>query len=329
MSGEVEHRSGIGSLVVGGEASGGFPPGSHPVGVYLASLSPGSRRTMRASLDSIAGFLSGGREDAWSLRWNGLEYHHAAAVRSALSEVYAPATANKMLSALRGVMKECLRLRLISAEDYSRTCDIPPVRGSKAPKGRALSSGELGSLLHVCAVDEKRSRGARDYSMIALMYSSGLRRSEVVSLTTEDYSTRESKITIRSGKGNKGRVSPINTHTRDAIDSWLSLRAITPYGGPLFCPISKSGEPQEKPMTDQGVLYILQRRALEAGVERFTPHDLRRTFIGDLLGAGADIATVQQLAGHANVQTTAGYDRRGDAAKRRAADLIRLPGDDG
>lgn len=78
-------------------------------------------------------------------------------------------------------------------------------------------------------------------------------------------------------------------------------------------------------MTDQGVLYILQRRAEEAGIASFTPHDLRRTFIGDLLEAGADISTVQKLSGHANVQTTAGYDRRGEEAKRRAADLINLP----
>jgi site-specific recombinase XerD len=80
---------------------------------------------------------------------------------------------------------------------------------------------------------------------------------------------------------------------------------------------------QLRRMTPQAVLLIVQKRATEAGVESFSPHDFRRTFCSDLLDAGVDIVTVQKLAGHASPVTTAKYDRRGEEAKRRA--VQRLP----
>jgi site-specific recombinase XerD len=78
-------------------------------------------------------------------------------------------------------------------------------------------------------------------------------------------------------------------------------------------------------MTDQAVYSILVRRARQANVRRFSPHDLRRTFVSNLLDAGADVVTVQKLAGHANVETTARYDRRGEEAKRKAVGLVDTP----
>jgi integrase len=78
-------------------------------------------------------------------------------------------------------------------------------------------------------------------------------------------------------------------------------------------------------LTDQAIYYILDERRQQAGVEPFTPHDLRRTFAGDLLDAGADLATAQKLMGHTNPATTAGYDRRSEQVKRKAVAALSVP----
>ncbi|MEA5495795.1 site-specific integrase [Limnoraphis robusta] len=75
-------------------------------------------------------------------------------------------------------------------------------------------------------------------------------------------------------------------------------------------------------MNSGAVWRILQKRGQLAGLEPFSPHDLRRTFCGDLLDAGVDIVTVQKLAGHSSPVTTAKYDRRGEETKRKAVQKL-------
>ena len=119
----------------------------NPAAVYLAGLKPSSRRTMKQALDQVAGMLSSGQADCLSLNWSRLRFQHTALVRSQLMEKYKPATANRILCAVRGTLKAAWRLELMTAEDYYRARDIPGIVGSTLPAGRELTNGEICALL--------------------------------------------------------------------------------------------------------------------------------------------------------------------------------------
>ena len=292
-------------------------PVTSPAAVYLAQLAPSGRRTMHGALDTIARLL--GQDDCFSCPWSALRYQHTAALRTALQESYAPATANKMLAALRRVLKECWQLGLMTVEEYQRAASVKVIKADTLPKGRALTLAEVTALLTACAHDSTPA-GIRDAAMIALMASSGPRRSEVAALKVADYEPSDGCVTIRNGKGHKDRRVYVSGGAKVALDDWMVLRGHEP--GALFTATTRA---DLEAMTDQAVLVILKRRAKEAGVAPFSPHDLRRTMITRLLENGADLLHVQQLAGHADVSTTQRYDRRGEQSKKDAAAKLQLP----
>jgi site-specific recombinase XerD len=291
-----------------------------PAGVYLARLSPGSRRAQAAALETIAHLLSGG--PAQVCPWHHLTYQHGQAIRAALAASYAPATANRMLAALRGVLIEAWRLGLMDTDAYRRACDIRSIPGTSLPRGRALTSGELLALFRTCSLGPERS-GPRDAALLGSLYAGGIRRSEAIDLDLDDYNRATGCLTVRAGKGGKARLVYLSDGARNAMDDWVAARG--PFLGPLFVRIRRGGVLAYTRLSPQAVLDILRRRCREAGVRQASPHDLRRSMISDLLDAGADIVSVQKLAGHASVTTTARYDRRGEQAKQRTAALLHVP----
>lgn len=295
----------------------------NPALVYLASLAESSRRPMKEGLNLIANLIQPGC-DYLAFPWHVLRYQHTTAIRTQLADKYSASTANRHLSALRGVLKEAWRLGYVTAEEYQRAIDIKTIKGQKAKaaeKGRHIKQGEFGALLSTC--DDGTKAGVRDAALIAVGYVAGLRRAELAALTMADWNMEDCTLTIKHGKGNKERVVPVADGACDALRDWLDVRG--PWSGPIFTPVNKSDDVLLGGMTDQAIYYIFDRRAKQAGVKAFAPHDLRRTFAGDLLDAGADISTVQKLMGHSNANTTAGYDRRDAKAKRAAVNKLHIP----
>jgi len=293
----------------------------HPALVYLGSLAPGSQATMKRSLSLIAQLLTNGEADYLTLNWASLRYKHTAAIRAALIKNYEPATVNRVLCALRRVLKEALRLELISPVDYARAVDITSVKASKELRGRALSQDEIDSLMKVCFSD-RTPAGFRDAALIAILRGAGLRRAEVVKLDLKDFKSDDGEIKIRSGKGRVDRTVYLSPGATKIVNDWLEIRTQKP--GALLCQVNKSGRVVQQRLTPQAILFILQKRCKEVGLEHFSPHDMRRTFVSDLLNVGVDIATVQSLAGHSNPAITARYDRRGEERKRIASAQLEI-----
>lgn len=291
----------------------------HPAAVFLAGLSTAtSRQTMRQALDGIARLL--GAADCLGVQWQLIRFQHISAIKATLNEQYKPATVNKYLSALRGVLLASKQLGLMSVDDYDRAVSVKSVKGSTLPVGRDLSDKEIRRLFAVCESDSTPA-GVRDAALFGILRI-GLRVTEIADLTLADFDPTKKRLTVR-GKGNKERLVPMAGGSLQALLDWLTVRGNG--SGPLFYAINKGGRIIEQGITRQAIFKICSKRASEARIPDFSPHDFRRTFVGDLLDAGADIVTVKDLAGHASIQTTARYDRRGQERLQHAMELLNTP----
>lgn len=302
------------------------PLGRHPAVVYLAALtSERSRRVMHQALRTIAALLTGQdakTADILAVNWAALRYPHTAAIRSHLAEEFSAATTNRLLSALRGVLKEAWRLGYMSADDYQRAIDVKNVRAETVPAGRELSQGEILALLEACKQDAAPA-GVRDAAILGLLYTCGLRRAELVALDVDDFDPDSGKLIVRAGKGRKQRTVYVQGSALQALTDYIETT--DRQSGPLFVPILKGNRITERRMKAQSIYDMLKKRADQAGVKDFSPHDFRRTFVGDMLDRGVDIVTVANIAGHASVDTTRRYDRRPEETKKKAATRLHFP----
>ena len=263
------------------------PAALDPARVYLASLRPSGRRSMAARLRLVAALLSAPAPEL--VRWEALRFAHVAALVAHLSAPtrptdgsdpglgLSPASVNATLAALRGVATAAWNLGLLGVEDLARIKAVKPVRGESVPAGRAVAAGELRALVEACGLDAGLA-GTRDAALIALLYVGGLRRAELAALHLADYDPEAAALTVRAGKGYKGRVVPIEAGAAAALADWLALRG--PRAGALFVRVNKHDQLWGDGLSAQAVYAILRKRAAEAGLSKsVSPHDLRRTFV--------------------------------------------------
>jgi site-specific recombinase XerD len=267
--------------------------------------------------------LIGGTID--TLRWDRLRFGHVEIIRSRLLERdYSASLINATLSALRGVARRAWHLGMMTAEDFQRIKDVRgcPSSSERRRPVRALAVDEISLLLSACDRAGDTS-GARDACLISLLYGAGLRRDEARSLQLSDYHHREHVLTV-VGKGRKPRTIYVDDPgARRALHNWLRHRGSAQ--GPLLLAVSRGGRVLAHGISGQAIFAALRRRALQAGVARFSPHNLRGSYASRLFDEGADAAMIQKLLGHSSISTTQKYDLRSERARRRASKLVRVP----
>ena len=213
-----------------------------------------------------------------------------------------PRTAARRLSALRQFHK-FLMSDGVRKDDPSAALDGPR-QGRRLPK--LLSEAEVTALIQAAAEDPS-PEGLRLAALLELLYASGLRVSELVALPLGAVARAERFMTVR-GKGGKERLVPIGGPARAALDAYLAVRSGFLDGAKpsrwLFPSRGGSGH-----LTRNRCGQLLKALALEAGIDpaKLSPHVLRHAFATHLLAHGADLRSVQQMLGHADIATTEIY----------------------
>jgi len=189
-----------------------------------------------------------------------------------------------------------------------------------------LTGDEVKALLRV--PDRRTLKGKRDYALLLLMLSSGLRKAEVCSLSIENLSTyRNQAVVDVIGKGQKQRRVALTSEVMEAVIDYQKVlknavllhhtqASNEPATRPLFFTLGERGNTESAPLTPKAV-DCLMRRVKKAALltKRITPHTTRHTFATSLLDKGVDLRTVQELLGHSHIRTTEKYLHTSDEKK--------------
>lgn len=259
------------------------------------------------------------------------------------AEGKAPNTINQRLAAIRWYARKIADLAIDYQDDTelarhaARVATVRDVKGDRPERVRHIEQGELSALIDACISDTSPA-GIRDAAIIAIAWSTGLRRDEISRIELKDLTnqTEDSLDIAIVGKGEKVRNVYINDGALEALLDWIELRGNEP--GRLFLEVNKGGKIVTTETTDkrgrkigaklsgEALRKMLDKRSQEAQLSKpATWHDFRRTFAGNLWDAKIDGVTIQKLMGHASQNQTAKYDRRPEATYRQAVKVLHVP----
>ncbi len=220
-----------------------------------------------------------------------------------------PVSVNRKLSALESFCEFLVNAGHLKDNPAAK---VKKIKQQKTAEVAALSNSELYRLKRMFYLEGNK----RDIAIFELMINTGLREAEVCNLKLDDVimSERKGVVIVRSGKGEKYREVPLNANVRRALQAYLDVR---PNRGNYLFVSNKSGR-----LSESQLYRIIRKYADMAGIKAH-PHMLRHTFATKLLREGKiDLPTLQNLLGHANINTTAVYTRATMQDLEKAVEIL-------
>jgi integrase/recombinase XerC len=270
----------------------------------LAQAARASRNTVtsyRRDLKHFREYLMGGRtaldETGKQIDADKITADHVRNYLAAMMRTASQATVQRRLFAIKAFFR--WREATLGHLSPARAMHSPKV-GKRLPQ--VLNEDAVQRLVKADS-GAPRPAAIRDRAILEVLYSSGLRVSELTGLCWRDIDEELGMVMVRSGKGNKDRLVPLGEPALDALCEWRAVMpAASSPDGPVITNLRGAR------LTPRSVQNITARRRLEAGLDAaITPHGLRHCFATHMLNAGADLRSIQEMLGHSSLQTTQRY----------------------
>lgn len=273
----------------------------HPVTRYLMGLrSKNSIRTQYSKLKNASERF--GYENPFHDEWvNFTRDNLLWLIQAMISEELKSNTINGTIASVKGVLKELMIDKKISGDAYTHISSVKVLKTDDVEKGTYVPIQQVRDMF----IEAHSPSEARNNMIIAFVYGCGLRRSEVPKIKITDIDTKQEpwKLSV-FGKGAKKRKVPIPDAIKPYILEWIESYCIDTSGF-LFVQIKRGDNVTDKVLSEKSIYNVVRERAVMNGV---SPHDLRRTFISNLIDADVGIETVSKIVGHDSIETTKTYD---------------------